>query len=138
MKTFAYALRVPFYDVDSMRVVYHGNYVKYLEEARCAYFEAQGLTYCDMEAAGFLLPVVSLNIKYIRPCLFNQRLSVQVTRERANRNLMELHYRVLDAESGALCLKATTRQAAIGLTSRELLFELPENFLARLDATDWA
>ena len=34
MKTFAYALRVPFYDVDSMRVVYHGNYIKYLEEAR--------------------------------------------------------------------------------------------------------
>ncbi|MBQ2464452.1 MAG: hypothetical protein II507_05635 [Treponema sp.] len=27
---------VEFYDVDSMRIVWHGNYVKYMEASRCA------------------------------------------------------------------------------------------------------
>lgn len=137
METFEYAMRVPFYDVDSMRVVYHGNYVKYLEEARCAYLEAHGLSYLDMEAAGFLLPVVSLDIKYLRPCHFRQHLRIAVTCDKSNRNLLALRYRVMDAESRQLCLKASSRQAAIGRESRELLFELPEEFLKRLNGKEW-
>ena len=33
------ALKAQFYDVDSMNVVWHGNYVKYFETARCALLE---------------------------------------------------------------------------------------------------
>ena len=128
MSPFVYRLRVPFYDVDSMRVVYHGNYVRYFEEARCAYFESFGLTYGAMEAAGFLLPVITLNVKYIRSCVFGQELAVEVTRE-DNDNLLVLHYRVLDAKNGTLCCKGTTRHAAVRGEDRELLFELPAPFL---------
>lgn len=28
-------IKVPFYDLDPMNIVWHGNYVKYMEEARC-------------------------------------------------------------------------------------------------------
>lgn len=138
MKTFEYIFRVPFYDVDSMRVVYHGNYVKYLEEARCAYLEAHGMTYDDMEQTGFLLPMVSLNLKYVRPCVFSQRVVVTVTRDRTNRNLLVLHYRLMDAQTRQICLKAITRQAAVGLTSRALLFELPTSFWTCLEQGGWA
>ena len=133
MKPFVYHLRVPFYDVDSMRVVYHGNYTKYFEEARCAYFEALGMSYNDMEASGFLLPVVSLNVKYIRSCTFGQELAVEVVRE-ANDNLIVLHYTIRDAKSGVKCCKGTTRHAAIDAETKELFFELPEPFLNRLKA----
>jgi acyl-CoA thioester hydrolase len=131
MKPFTYRMRVPFYDVDSMRVVYHGNYVKYFEEARCAYFEALGLTYNDMEAHGFLLPVISLNIKYIRSCTFGQEIFIDVVRE-ANDNLIILHYTLRDAATGVKCCKGTTRHAAIDANTRELCFELPAPFLERL------
>lgn len=130
---FVYSLRVPFYDVDSMRVVYHGNYTKYFEEARCAYFKALGLTYNDMEAAGFLLPVISLNVKYIRSCTFDQPLAIEVKRE-PNDNLIVLHYILRDAATGAICCKGTTRHAAIQADTKELLFELPALFLERLKA----
>ena len=133
MKPFVYHLRVPFYDVDSMRVVYHGNYTKYFEEARCAYFEALGMSYNDMEASGFLLPVVSLNVKYIRSCTFGQELAVEVVRE-ANDNLIVLHYTIRDAKSGVKCCKGTTRHAAIDAETKELFFELPDPFLNRLKA----
>lgn len=137
MNGFVYKLRIPFYDVDSMRVVYHGNYTKYFEEARCAYFEALGLSYTEMEAAGFLLPVVSLNVKYIRSCVFNQDVLIEVQRE-ANDNLLVLHYTIRDAASGAKCCKGTTRHAAIQAATGELLFELPPPFLERLKAGEAA
>jgi acyl-CoA thioester hydrolase len=35
---------VPFFDVDSMNVVWHGHYVKYLEVARCALLERSATT----------------------------------------------------------------------------------------------
>lgn len=133
MKPFIYHMRVPFYDVDSMRVVYHGNYTKYFEEARCAYFEALGLSYNEMEAAGFLLPVISLNIKYIRSCIFGQALAIEVQRE-ANDNLIVLHYTIRDAATGVKCCKGTTRHAAIDAETKELFFELPAPFLERLKA----
>ncbi|MDO5463196.1 MAG: thioesterase family protein [bacterium] len=131
MKTFTYHLRVPFYDVDSMRVVYHGNYTKYFEEARCAYFESLGLSYNEMEASGFLLPVISLNIKYIRSCTFAQELAIEVKRE-ANDNLIILHYLLRDAKTGVICCKGKTRHAAIHIDTKALLFELPPAFLERL------
>lgn len=133
MKPFTYRMRVPFYDVDSMRVVYHGNYIKYFEEARCAYFESLGLGYNDMETSGFLLPVVSLNVKYIRSCTFAQELLIDVVRE-ASDNLIILHYTLRDEQTGQKCCKATTRHAAIDATTKALLFELPACFLERLKA----
>jgi acyl-CoA thioester hydrolase len=133
MKPFVYRMRVPFYDVDSMRVVYHGNYIKYFEEARCAYFESLGLTYNDMEAHGFLLPVISLNVKYIRSCTFGQELLIEVVRE-ANDNLIILHYTLRDAASGLKYCKGTTRHAAINAMTKELCFELPAPFIDRLKA----
>ena len=38
-------LDVPFYDVDPMNIVWHGNYIKYLEQARCDMFSKIGYTF---------------------------------------------------------------------------------------------
>lgn len=137
MKAVVYRMRVPFYDVDSMRVVYHGNYAKYFEEARCAYFEACGLSYGDMEEVGFLLPVVSLEIRYVRPCVFGQELEITVRREE-NDNLLVLRYDIRDAKTGERCCRGITRHAAVDAERRELLFELPPPFLARLKEAEKA
>jgi acyl-CoA thioester hydrolase len=36
---------VPFFDVDSLEIVWHGHYVKYLEIARCALLDELGHNY---------------------------------------------------------------------------------------------
>ena len=132
MKKFRYEFQVPFYDVDSMRVVWHGNYVKYFEEARCAFFESLGMTYLEMEEAGFLLPVVSLEIKYIRSCVFGQHVGIDVALDDDYENLLKLRYTVVDLKTGTKLCKGVTRQAAIDRETRELLFELPPKFVERL------
>ena len=58
-------INVPFYDVDSMRIVWHGHYVKYIEDARCQLLDEIGYNYQDMEDSGYLWPIVDMRLKYV-------------------------------------------------------------------------
>ena len=53
-------ITVPFYDLDPMNVVWHGNYVKYMEQARCALLADVNLSYDDMMKIGVVFPVVTM------------------------------------------------------------------------------
>jgi len=64
-------VEVPFFDVDSMDVVWHGHYVKYLELARCTLLERIGHDYRQMKASGYLWPVVDLQLRYVRAARAN-------------------------------------------------------------------
>jgi len=122
---------IPFYDVDPMRVVWHGHYVKYIEEARCAYLSVQKLTYPDMEQLGFAFPIVELKVKYIHPCIFGQRIKVKTTLE-PSENFLFFKYEILDAQTGQILCKAQTKQMCVSLKTQESLFEIPAIVLERL------
>ena len=70
-------IEVPFFDVDSMDVVWHGHYVKYFEEARCALLDKLGHNYRQMRDAGYAWPVIDLQLRYIRGAQFGQRIRVR-------------------------------------------------------------
>ena len=53
-------LRTQFYDLDPMNIVWHGNYVRYLEQARSALLSEIGYGYAEMQASGFAWPIVDL------------------------------------------------------------------------------
>jgi acyl-CoA thioester hydrolase len=109
-------LKVEFYDVDALRVVWHGHYIKYLEKARCALMEALGFSYNEMAAAGFAWPIVSLHLKYVRPLQYNQRFTVRASLlEYAHR--IRIAYRIIDQASGKTLNKAETIQMAYDLSA---------------------
>ena len=129
---YVHPLTVPFYDVDPMGVVWHGNYVKYFEEARCGLLRSIGTNYAALTDEDILLPVVSLEIKYMRPCLFGQELAIEVSADQDNVNFLVLHYLVRDQATGERLCKATTRQAAVDNATKKLLFEIPASLRERL------
>ena len=92
--------QVEFYDVDSMQVAWHGNYVKFMEVARCALLRKIGYDYNEMTRSGYIWPVVDLHIKYIRPMIFMQRIRAEVTLVEYE-VCMKLSYKFMDAETGA-------------------------------------
>jgi acyl-CoA thioester hydrolase len=57
------AVVAQFYDLDPMKVVWHGNYARYLEQARCALLEKLGYSYQEMEQSGYVWPIVDLRVK---------------------------------------------------------------------------
>ena len=70
-------IKIQFYDLDPMRIVWHGNYPRFLEQARSALFEKISFGYREMSESGFAWPIVDLRIKYVRP--INPRHSIKVT-----------------------------------------------------------
>ena len=92
-------LRVPFHDVDALGVVWHGNYFRYLEQARCELLRQIGYDYPAMEASGYLWPVIDTRLKFIASLRFDQliRVAVRVT-EYENR--LRLDYTLFDAVTG--------------------------------------
>ncbi|MBR6412549.1 MAG: acyl-CoA thioesterase [Alphaproteobacteria bacterium] len=122
---------IPFYDVDPMRITWHGNYVKYLEEARCAYLESRHMSYYDMNILGYAFPIVELKIKYIHPCHFGQKIIVRTELEDCE-NFMTFKYEILDAKTGQKLCRAQTKQMCVVMETEETLFEIPEIVLKQL------
>ena len=105
---------VPFFDVDSMDVVWHGHYVKYLEIARCALLDRVGHNYAQMKAAGYTWPVIDLQLRYARAARFGQRLVVLADLAEWQ-NRLKIHYLISDAASGERLTRASTVQVAVRL-----------------------
>lgn len=123
--------RIPFQDVDSMQVVWHGNYVRYFEQVRAELLRDIGFTYGDMAARGFAFPIVRLDVKYMSPARFDER--VRATAELLPcENCLDIRYRVISLESGKTLCKATTRQMAVNLENGESLFRLPEPLFSKM------
>lgn len=77
MTTFDTQFRVMYADTDQMGVMHHGSYVKYLEVARTELMRSCGMPYNEMEKAGIMSPILDLNIKYIKPALYDEVLTVK-------------------------------------------------------------
>jgi acyl-CoA thioester hydrolase len=117
-------IKAQFYDLDPMQVVWHGNYPRFLEEARCALLDKIGYNYQEMAASGYAWPIVDMRLKYVRPIRFAQVIRVSAhLAEYENR--LRIEYRILDARSGETLTKATTIQLAVEVASGELCLETP-------------
>lgn len=119
---------VPFFDIDSMHVVWHGHYVKYLEVARCALLDQLGHNYVQMQASGFAWPVIDLQLRYIRGATFGQRLSVRASLVEWE-NRLKIHYLISDAETGERMTRASTVQVAVHIDSGEMQLASPQVML---------
>jgi acyl-CoA thioester hydrolase len=70
-------IRVRYAEADPMNVVYYGNYAQYFEVARVESLRSLGISYKSIEEMGIMLPVVELNIKYLRPAKYDDLLTVK-------------------------------------------------------------
>lgn len=124
-------ITIPFHDIDSIGVAWHGHYAKYFEIARCELLDSFGYGYDAMRASGFMWPVIDMRIRYIKPVRFGQRVTVKATlREWENRLLID--YLVSDRESGQRLTKGTTAQVAVDMSSGEMCFVSPPVLFERL------
>ena len=127
-----YDLKVEFYDLDPMEVVWHGNYLKYIEAARCDMLEKIGYTYEDMKNDNTAYPVATMDLKYIKPAFFGQKLRVESTLESVEPALI-ISYIIKDSKTGEKIFKARSMQIRIDATTKESLYNAHENFLKKIE-----
>ncbi|KPJ79779.1 MAG: thioesterase [Gammaproteobacteria bacterium SG8_30] len=119
---------VAFHDVDMMGVVWHGQYLRYLENARWALMNRIGYGFEVILASGFVWPVIECHVRYVRPARFGDRLSVQASLVEWE-NRLAVNYLVADARTGERVARGRTVQVAVDRGSGAMQFASPPDFL---------
>lgn len=116
-------LDVPFHDVDALRIVWHGHYLKYLEIARSALLRERGLDVADVVALGYRMVVVESRLRHAWPLAYNDRARVSAWVADADHRI-RVRYEVLNLTAGR---RAAHGHTDLAITTHEgaLLLEVP-------------
>ena len=93
---FDYVLRTRYAETDQMGVVYYGNYPQYLELGRVEWLRSIGFTYKAMEEEGIMMPVVSLQIQYKKPALYDELITIRTKLKELPSTKIEFDYEILN------------------------------------------
>lgn len=119
---------VAFHDVDMVGVVWHGHYLRHLENARWALMNRLDYGLDRMLASGYAWPIVDLQAKYVKPARFGERLRARASLVEWEHRLA-INYLLTDVADGARILRARTVQVAVDGRSGELQFTCPADFV---------
>lgn len=125
-------LEIPFHDVDSMGIVWHGHYLKYFEIARTALMRRAGMDLAGMHASGCVWPVVTCEVKYLRPLRYGQKIRVEALLEDYDCRL-KISYAIRDLDGGERLTRGSTLQLPIDAVTGEARYETPAGLIAAIE-----
>lgn len=126
-------MRVYYEDTDSGEVVYHANYLKFMERARTERLRALGYEQDGLRREqGILFTVHSLAIDFIHPALFNDALEVTADLEQCRRASMVFLQEVYRRGEGQPLCSARVRVACVNAESFRP-HPIPESLLEQLN-----
>lgn len=105
---YTFSRKVAYHETDKMGITHHSNYVKFLEEARCAYLEAIECPFQRLEDRGVVSPVVGIHVEYHHPSTFGDTLLIELGMVKYTGVRMEVAYTITLASDGTLVAKATS------------------------------
>ncbi len=118
-------IAIRFSEVDSMGIVWHGHYVKFLEDGREAFGLKHGLTYMDAYRNGFMTPVVKLEINYKSPVGYEDGIIVRTRFVNTEAAKIIFEYEIINKRTGQVSATARSVQAFIDAENRNLLLYAP-------------
>ncbi|MGI6743673.1 MAG: acyl-CoA thioesterase [Eubacteriales bacterium] len=92
---FIYFHDVKYYETDQMGIVHHSNYIRWMEEARCAWLTKVGFGLEEFETAGIVSPVVSVSGRYLKPAVFPEQVKIIVKIILATGVRMKISYKMI-------------------------------------------
>lgn len=123
---YSLGLRVYYEDTDAAGIVYHANYLKFMERARTEWLRSLGFEQDQLAREyGIGFVVRSAELDFVRPAHFNDELQSTVRVERCGRASVDLEQNVLHA-NGALLCGGRVRVGAVHL-QRMVALAMPES-----------
>lgn len=111
-------VRIYYEDTDAAGVVYHANYIKYLERARTEYFRLHGFLVAKLAEEGFIFPVVRLEINFKSAAYHDDLLSVETAPARVAGSTFTLSQKIIRKSDGKLLVDGLVTLACIGQTHK--------------------
>ena len=120
-------IRVRYAETDQMGIVYHANYLIWMEVGRVAYCKARGFEYKQMELQdGIFLAVAEARCRYSSPARFDEEVVIRTWVEESNPRMVRFAYEMLLAEGGRKLATGETKHIFLGRNLRPC--RLPEKY----------
>ena len=120
------SIDIRFCEVDSMGVVWHGNYAKYFEDAREEFGRKYDLEYLMMYDEGFFEPIVELTFKYKRPLIYGTKSEVYVVYRPCEAAKILFDYEIRDPETKEVYVTGHSVQVFMDKNTHQLVLNNPE------------
>ena len=119
-------IRVRFNDADPMNIVWHGNYLQYMEDGREAFGEHLQLGYPAFYSAGCEIPIVNVNIDYKLPLRYGENAIVEAEFVDTIAAKIVFNYKIYRSSDGKLAAVGQTTQVMIDKDTNELALIVPK------------
>jgi len=118
---------VPFYDLDPMQMVWHGNYLKYFDIARSELFNALDIDLLDyFKKTNYLFPITKTSTKYIVSLRYRDEFKCKATvTEGEYKIVVDFEIRLI--RDNQLCARGRSEQVAVKYPDMEIQFEIPDD-----------
>jgi acyl-CoA thioester hydrolase len=70
-------IEVRYAETDQMGVVYHANYLIWMEVGRTQLIKDLGFSYAGLESEGYISPVIDLQISYKKPLRYGETATIK-------------------------------------------------------------
>ncbi len=112
-------LRVRYSETDQMGVVYHANYLVYMEEGRTRLMEDLGCSYAELEREGWALVVRKAELRFRAPAYYDEELVIRTAVARLGGASLRFVYEIARAADGTLLAEGMTELACLDQRSGE-------------------
>ncbi|HVP65538.1 MAG TPA: thioesterase family protein [candidate division Zixibacteria bacterium] len=123
-------LRVRYAETDQMKVVYHSNYIVWMEVGRVELLRSLGYSYEDMEKDGYGLPVVEVHCRYRQPALYDDVVLIRTSIAQLRSKLIRFSYQILRESSGELLAEGESTHMVKGPDGK--VTALPDKYMEPL------
>jgi len=124
-KWFEYAVTAYPHQTDYAGVVWHGNYLLWMEEARVEYLRAIGIEYADLVKLGCELPVVEINLRYHQSMRMGESAIVKAKMNEVQGVRIEWDYQIESLSEQRLFVSGRVTLVAIDRDQGKIMRSLP-------------
>lgn len=113
-----FQVRIRYSETDQMGYVYYGNYARFFEIGRTEMMRAAGIRYKEMEAEGIMMPVMSMEVKYIRPAQYDDIITIRTIIQKLDERQIVFVSRIYN-DSGELLNRGIVKLCFVDKTTHK-------------------
>lgn len=122
---------VRYAETDAQRIIHHSSYINYFEEGRSNYIRQRGHSYAALEREGHFLSVIELNIRYLRPAVYDDRVTVRAWVSEVRSRGLTFSYQIVREATGEELVTGSTKHLCVDGSGKVL--RLPETWTKWVD-----
>lgn len=122
-------IRVRFSEVDSMQVVWHGEYIKYFEDGRVSFGNRYQINYMDVHSKGYVIPIVDLTCQFKQSLRFDEEAIIETRYIHTPAAKIQFEYIIYRASDQTIAATGTSTQVFVNESTQELELTNPEFYL---------